>query len=116
MTNELDLAFFEKIIQLQLDELHMLEETRTESTRVVTLDQTATGRLSRMDALQQQEMAKDRTIRANLEIKRLVAALERCRNGTYGHCAECEELINPRRLELYPTALHCIQCEERRPN
>lgn len=111
MPHKLDIAFFETLIQEQLDELLMLEDTRTASSGVVTLDQTSTGRLSRMDALQQQELAKDRVVRARLEIKQLQAALERCREGTYGYCTECDEPINPRRLELHPTALRCIECE-----
>lgn len=111
MTDELDLAHFEQLLQQQLDEWEQLEDTRADSTGVVTLDQTSTGRLSRMDALQQQALAKDRAARAKLEITRLKAALDRCRDGSYGYCVECDELINPRRLELSPTALRCIRCE-----
>lgn len=111
MTDELDIAHFQQLLQRQLDEWLQLEETRADSTGVVKLDQTSTGRLSRIDALQQQALAKDRAARAKLEIKRLQAALDRCRDGSYGYCVGCDEPIDPRRLELNPTALRCIRCE-----
>jgi len=111
MANDIDMAHFERLLQQQLDEWLQLEGTRAESTGVVELDQTSTGRLSRMDALQQQALAKDREARAKLEISRLRAALERCRDGSYGYCVDCDDVINPKRLELNPTALRCIRCE-----
>ncbi|GGX67694.1 TraR/DksA family transcriptional regulator [Saccharospirillum salsuginis] len=116
MTDELDIAHFEQVLNQQLDEWLQLEETRADSTGVVKLDQTSTGRLSRMDAMQQQALAKDRAARAKLEITRLKAALERCRDGHYGYCVDCDEVINPRRLELNPTALRCIRCESEAGN
>jgi len=40
-------------------------------------------------------------------------ALERIEEGTFGTCEECEEEIEPRRLEARPVSTLCIACKER---
>ena len=37
-------------------------------------------------------------------------ALNRVDDETYGLCRDCDEPINPKRLEFDPTALRCIDC------
>ena len=39
------------------------------------------------------------------------AALERLSRGDYGVCEECEEKIEPGRLQALPWARRCFQCE-----
>ena len=39
-------------------------------------------------------------------------ALSRIENHTYGFCANCDEEINPRRLEAVPWAAMCVKCQE----
>ncbi len=68
------------------------------------------GRLSRMDALQNQALAKAGKVRAERQLKMIEAALTRIDNDDYGDCLECGEPINPKRLEIDPTTLHCIEC------
>lgn len=41
----------------------------------------------------------------------VVAALARLTNGSYGRCVDCEEDIDVKRLEAYPTAKRCIRCQ-----
>jgi DnaK suppressor protein len=38
-------------------------------------------------------------------------ALDRIKNGTYGFCVECQEEVQPKRLEAVPWARHCIECQ-----
>lgn len=40
-------------------------------------------------------------------------ALARMEEGTFGTCEECEEPIEPRRLEARPVSTMCIACKER---
>lgn len=109
---ELDIDHFRaKLFQLQADLLGLTEE-RNAATATVVLDQTSVGRLSRMDAMQQQAMAQDSRQRAERSLRRIEAALRRCDEGGYGECQDCGELINPRRLELDPAASLCIACAE----
>jgi DnaK suppressor protein len=95
-------------------EILSLREARDASASTVVLDQTSVGRLSRMDAMQQQAMAKGARERAELALRRIEAALGRCEEGTYGDCLACGEPIDPRRLELDPAATLCIACAQAR--
>ena len=45
------------------------------------------------------------------ELGDLEAALERLDAGTYGHCTDCGVNIPPARLNAYPTAKRCIDCQ-----
>lgn len=40
-------------------------------------------------------------------------ALGRMENGAYGHCVECNEDVQVKRLEAVPWARHCIECQEK---
>lgn len=77
---------------------------------VVTLDQQSVGRLSRMDALQGQAMAKATQGRRDRERLRLTAALARLDDGSFGYCIDCGEPIAPARLALDPGVPTCISC------
>lgn len=76
----------------------------------VTLDQQATGRLSRQDALQQQAMAKATQARRDQMRQRIKAAFQRLDEGEYGYCTECGEAIAVKRLALDPTLPTCVSC------
>ena len=90
--------------------LHRNAATASESAAVVELDQTKVGRLSRMDAMQAQAMAKAAVARDKLMLTKIAAALQRIEDGEYGVCLRCAEPINPKRLEADPTATLCIDC------
>lgn len=91
-----------------------LESDRQASSATVVLDQSSVGRLSRMDALQQQAMAQNTQRRAGRSLQRIEAALSRCADGSYGDCLECGDPIDRRRLELDPAATLCIGCAQAR--
>lgn len=100
-----------------LEEQHELlagETDRRAGAATVELDQTRTGRLSRMDALQSQEMAKASNQRATQRAQLIAAALRRIDEGEFGECRGCGEAIALRRLEADPCALFCIMCAEAR--
>ena len=44
---------------------------------------------------------------------RLAAALERLRDGEYGVCQECDEVIAPARLKAVPEVMTCVRCQDR---
>jgi len=99
----------DKLLKLRA-ELQAIAESGDESAAVVELDQTKVGRLSRMDALQAQAMAKASGERRVQMLRRIEAALKRIDDDEYGYCKECDEPINPKRLEFDPTATLCIDC------
>ena len=80
----------------------------------VELDQARTGRISRMDALQQQEMARAGQVRAETELSRIHAALARIEDGSFGECTVCGEEIQEGRLQANPAVTLCIGCAEKK--
>lgn len=78
--------------------------------QTVTLDQQAVGRLSRMDALQNQAMAQAQARRRAAERQRIHAALARIDAGEYGYCLDCGDEIASGRLAADPAIALCAPC------
>jgi DnaK suppressor protein len=85
----------------------------TSRDQAVELDQSKVGRLSRMDALQQQAMLDATRVRAQRERVRIQSALSRIDHGEYGRCVQCDEPIALGRLEVDPAAPLCMACASR---
>jgi len=103
--------FQEKLLTLQA-ELLGVADLVNESSRTVDLDQTAVGRVSRIDALQMQEMALSNQHRQQEHLLEVKNALERIDEGVYGLCIECDEAIVQGRLEINPAVEYCINCAD----
>lgn len=108
--NAEELLFFKGLIQTRLQELADQSTFGEGARSVVELDQQAVGRLSRMDALQNQAMAKAQQTRRDLEAVRLRSALERIEQDEFGYCEDCGEPIARGRLELDLAASKCVSC------
>ena len=76
----------------------------------VELDQQSVGRLSRMDAMQQQAMAAAQETRRHGRIRALEAVIRRIDADEFGFCNDCGDFIGLRRLELEPTIMRCRDC------
>ena len=113
MLSQQELAALRAQLEQRLAALQGHAEHRRTATATVELDQTRTGRLSRMDALQGQAMAQATEARAGVEARRIVAALRRLDEGTYGDCLECEEPVALGRLQANPAVPVCINCARR---
>jgi DnaK suppressor protein len=86
------------------------EERSAEWRSPVELDQQSVGRLSRMDAMQQQAMSDAEARRRRTDIARIDAALDRIAEGEFGWCVTCGEPIARKRLDIDPAAAQCITC------
>lgn len=84
----------------------MLVATR-ERVRPVDLEQPI-GRLSRLDAMQQQKMAQASRSSLEIRLQQVQAAL---RNEEYGICKECEDPIGYPRLRARPETPFCRSCQ-----
>ncbi len=91
-------------------ELEEVERISAESRAPVTLQQDSVGRLSRMDAMQQQAMAQATQKRREAERQRIVAALARLDEGEWGWCLTCGEEIAEARLRHDPSVTQCMGC------
>ena len=101
-----------RLLQMQ-QELQGWQEDGEAAAGVVELDQTAVGRLSRMDAMQGQAMSKEAGRRRLQALQKIAAALRRLESGNYGFCLSCDEPIAAARLALDPAAPLCIDCASR---
>jgi len=102
-------TYRKRLIELR-DEIHHLSETTVEDRKTVELDQTMVGRLSRMDALQNQAMQIETERRRSVELQRIDSALQRIEDGDFGYCVSRGEAIEVKRLEYDPTVPNCVGC------
>ena len=93
------------------DELEDSLALSRDSAQTVDLDQPI-GRLSRMDALQQQSMVKAQRDRFEQRRGQVLAALRSFERDEYGECRRCNEPIGYRRLKVRPEAPFCVACRE----
>lgn len=98
--------------ELILDELDRLREEseKTRAERAAISPDVSIGRLSRLDAMQMQEVAKEADRRREERVGRLELALEQLDAGTYGRCESCGEDIDFARLRTSPEATRCSSC------
>ncbi len=106
--NQLD-AFRQTLITLR-DDIEQLINDSKEAAGTVTLDQSKVGRLSRMDALQAQQMAQETTRRRQLQLQKIDSAMRRIETGDYSYCLICGEQIVLARLNFDPACTRCIGC------
>ena len=99
-----------KRLQVMRKEVLRDSELTEDERKPVTLDQSMVGRLSRMDALQNQAMALEAERRRSIEIKRIDAAIIRISEDEFGYCGICGEDIERKRLDHDPTVTSCIIC------
>jgi len=92
------------------EELEALSTLSAEARDPVALDQQSVGRLSRMDAMQQQAMNQATEAKRKRDLVRIEAAERRLRDNEYGYCEECGEPIPDGRLEIDPMAERCVAC------
>jgi len=85
-------------------------EAENEAVKPVDLNQPI-GRLTRMDAMQQQSMAKAGLAAQKKQLAAIKLALKDIEEGVYGQCASCGELIPFARLLAKPEAKLCVECK-----
>lgn len=110
--NDRDLIRFKQLLLTRREELLSVQDSHDKAAGTVELDQSKVGRVSRMDALQQQAMSAAVGQRARLELTAIEAALRRIENGEYGSCVTCGEDIVEKRLRANPSVITCIRCAE----
>jgi len=93
----------------------LLEDLKrgAEGAGIVELEQNKVGRLSRMDAMQQQEMHKASQLLIKSRLVQIDRALTEVDSGDYGYCDLCGEEIPEQRLAIKPESLRCVSCQEK---
>ena len=104
--------FKQRLLDLR-SELQESERAYKESGDSIELDQTRVGRLSRMDAMQVHQMAKETSRRRQHQLLKIEGALRRIDSDEYGDCFVCGKEIDVRRLSANPTSTRCMGCVEK---
>ena len=107
----LDVTFFQQLIDSEITELRALSSNSRESRAPVQLDQQSVGRLSRMDAMQQQSMDVAREERRQARLAALASARRWIDSDDYGYCLGCGEEIAEARLKIDPAVTLCVDCQ-----
>lgn len=108
----------EQIEELRLDleslrrHLEQSLQASEQGARPVDLDQPI-GRVTRMDAIQQQSMAQAGRRAIEMRLRQVKAALASLGSGSYGFCRHCEEPIGYSRLKVRPESPFCVDCQKR---
>ena len=92
-------------------DLRRLLDTTRDGTRPVNLDEPI-GRLTRMDAIQQQSMSSANRRSHDIRLKQVQQALEAFAQDRYGPCRRCAEPIGYRRLKARPESPYCLECQD----
>lgn len=110
--DEQQLAVFREQLLCLKDELEKLDDVSASASTPVVLDQTAVGRLSRMDAMQMQQMAVEARSRRQRQLANIRHALHLMGSGEYGYCESCGETIPNGRLAFDPSCRYCVNCAD----
>ncbi|MGB0590437.1 MAG: TraR/DksA family transcriptional regulator [Myxococcota bacterium] len=106
----------EQLVELRGDlaalkaELEVLLDTTDAGVKPVDLDEPI-GRLSRMDAIQQQKMAQANRQRNTQRLQMVIAALASDPEDEYGWCKRCDDPVGYGRLKSRPETPFCVACQ-----
>jgi len=106
----------EQIEELKADllilekELNEILTQANDAEKTVDLD-LPIGRLTRMDAIQQQKMEEAGRNQSKLRLGQVNTALRMYQEDEYGYCRKCEEPIGYARLKAKPEAPFCLDCQ-----
>ena len=112
MDEVIDINKLRQSIMNEIADLDRLRRQAQDSRAPVTLDQQSVGRLSRMDAMQQQAMHIANDARRRQRHTALLAALKLLDSGDYGYCRQCDEMIGAGRLAIDPAVTLCVNCAQ----
>ena len=101
-------ALHEALKQKERDLLSSIE-AQSENIAPVSPD-ASLGRLTRLDAIQQQQMAKAQLATAKKSLHKVQQILSQWDEEQAGLCRSCEEPIGYERLKRVPDSLICMEC------
>ncbi|HVA66707.1 MAG TPA: TraR/DksA C4-type zinc finger protein [Elusimicrobiota bacterium] len=100
---------FKSILESLVEEIEASLKIGSAMSAVVSLDDPI-GRLSRVDALQSQEISLGLQAGVRMRLEMVRRALASIEIGTYGVCAGCKQPIPEARLEAMPETPLCVGC------
>lgn len=104
-----DWELFQVRLRQSLKEIEEFLARTEESAEAVAPDKSL-GRLSRMEAMQDQQLMLEARRRKKMQKVAVLSALQRIESGRYGTCMFCGNPIARERLEAAPEASVCMKC------
>lgn len=101
---------FRQRLEQMLDELMLLRDSSADHRASVQLDQQSVGRISRIDAMQNQQIALAADRQRRTQIARIRRALSNLDQECFGLCVQCGDEISEGRLGVDPATPLCIKC------
>ena len=98
-----------RLLELEAGLLESIENAK-QSSKPVKLDQQSIGRVSRIDAIQQQQISLSALQRQERQLNQVKQALQKIDDKDFGYCRMCEELIKETRLLARPEHNICLAC------
>ena len=102
-----ELNRFKNILQDRLSELAMVLRKR----EGIAIEKSPDA-LDEVQHAAERELAIRNLDRESNLLRNVKGALQRIQEGSYGVCLNCEEPINPKRLDAVPWAAFCVRCQE----
>ena len=107
--NPNELERYQKKLEELISDIESYLKKSEDSAAAVEPDK-GLGRLSRMEAMQDQQLVLEMRRRKKRQKLEVQNALVRIQGGKYGKCAFCGKEISFDRLEAFPEVQTCVTC------
>ena len=105
-----EIAAYQVQLHALIKALKVAIDEKADFVKPVDLD-APIGRVSRIDAIAVQQMAKENRLRQKDRLRAAEAALTRIAQADYGYCVVCDEPIARARLSTRPESAACVRCQ-----
>ena len=107
--NEKDLSIYKQKLKSMLLEIDDYLSKTKDSAAAVEPDK-GLGRLSRMEAMQYQQMVLELRRRKKRQLLEVKNAISRIEQNLFGKCVFCGKKISSERLNVFPEVQSCVNC------
>jgi len=107
--NPNDLERYQKKLEELISDIESYLKKSEDSAAAVEPDK-GLGRLSRMEAMQDQQMVLELRRRKKRQLLEVGNAISRIEQNSYGYCIFCTKLISRERLDAFPEVQTCVNC------
>ena len=107
--NEKDLSIYKQKLKSMLLEIDDYLSKTKDSAAAVEPDK-GLGRLSRMEAMQDQQMVLELRRRKKRQLLEVKNAISRIEQNLFGKCVFCGKKISSERLNVFPEVQSCVNC------
>lgn len=101
---------FKRLIETKRRELVSAIHAQTAG---LTVGESEHDPIDQMQSMRVREEHATRLGQLSHTLAQVDRSLHAISEGSYGLCADCDEPISPKRLEIIPWASYCVRCQER---